>query len=402
MKRLFMNHLIAFYNGILMSIIMCYIIYRLNIDLKRPPAISYLSAGLFIATFTSQIDLIFPGMNNILIKAALNILVFTFIINIFMKYTIYFSLLTAFLGQVLLGLGSIFVNFVYVYPLRISIQDYEFSIKHISVGSVITLAFIAAIFNLVANKFIRARGKLHKRYKKITIMLSVNLFAIFLLVLFAYNAFEYYVMYRKINNFNDSTLFSTALVLTMLITLILWALYVINHSTLDKLKYDKLKERNIMDPLTEIYNRGSGIRFLKEQLEICKKSDKELTICFIDINDLKVINDTLGHKQGDKLIKTIVESIKGNIRETDVISRLGGDEFIVIFPGCNMDYGERVLRRIKKELKGLKLFEEYDYNISFSYGFSEYDGNLKITVEELLDNADKQMYLNKREIKAMA
>jgi diguanylate cyclase (GGDEF)-like protein len=158
---------------------------------------------------------------------------------------------------------------------------------------------------------------------------------------------------------------------------------------------------HVMDVMTDTLNRVSGLKFIEEQLKMCKNFNKNLAICFIDINDLKVINDMHGHRKGDELIKVIVGTIKENIRETDVISRLGGDEFVVIFPGCNIEYGKKVMKRINERLRELDLFDAEDYIVSISYGFSEYDGDADITVDHLLDKADQQMYLNKRAIKAL-
>ena len=163
-----------------------------------------------------------------------------------------------------------------------------------------------------------------------------------------------------------------------------------------------MKMTNLKDVMTGTLNRGSGLKFIEEQLELCKKQKKSLTVCYIDVNDLKVINDMLGHREGDFLIKTVIRTIKNNIRETDVISRLGGDEFVIVFPGCTMEYSEKVMNRISGELKQLKPFSKKDYTISISYGFSRYDGENDITVDGLLDAADRQMYRNKRATKAMA
>jgi diguanylate cyclase (GGDEF)-like protein len=220
------------------------------------------------------------------------------------------------------------------------------------------------------------------------------------ILLFIYSIFGFYIDYKIISYKTEITYYSVALITVALIASIIVTIYFINNFILDHLKYDRLKMTYAIDAMTDTLNRGSGFKFIEDQLEICKKLNQNLTICYIDINDLKVINDMLGHRKGDELIKTIVGTVKENIRESDVISRLGGDEFVIVLPDCDIEYGEKIMKKISDKLEHLKLFNS-DYTISISYGFSEYKGNNGATVDSLLDQADYQMYMNKRASKAM-
>lgn len=397
---MFINQLLEIYNVILNSIIMCYIIYRSNLDLKKAPALNYILSSLVIVLTTCLIKFMFPEMAKVM-TLTLSILIFTFVIRGFHKYCLYYSLITAVLGIVILGFAEAFAAITYLFPLRVNALEYRTNFIHISVGSALMLLFTVVLLKIIANSFIKARRRVHKKHKKLTVLLSVNLVSVFVMLLFVYGIFGFYMDYTIISDMGNAAYYGLAITSILLIASIIGTLYLINYFILNSLKYDRLKMSRDLDSMTATLNRGSGLRVIEDQLQICKKSNKDLTICYIDVNDLKVINDMLGHREGDQLIKAIVKAIKENIRETDVISRLGGDEFVIIFPGCNIEYGEKVMDRISNKVKLLDIFKSNEYTVSISYGFSEYGGNCDITVDSLLDQADRQMYLNKRALKAI-
>ncbi|HML36836.1 MAG TPA: GGDEF domain-containing protein [Bacillota bacterium] len=377
-----------------------YIMYRLNRDYKTPSISSVFIGGLISVLFSSLQSILMPEMDSLIIKVMLNLLLFFLLQVVFFKYTVFQSFLTAIFGMIILGLGDIFVAMVYVYPLRLSIGDYRGSLTHVTAGSAIIFLFIYITLYFFADRFIKIRKRIYRRHKKFAVLLSANLTAALMIFLITYNFFRYIWSFKGISNFNRVDFYSgTAIGIGSVIVITLVTLYLINYLLLNKLKYDRMQKSYVMDDLTEVLNRTSGMDFLREQLETCKAANDPLAVCYIDIDDLKVVNDTFGHKAGDQLITTVIDTVKMNIRETDAIARLGGDEFVIIFPGCNMEFGKRVLLRVEEELKGIKL--SGGFKISFSYGFSEYGGKTKVSAEELLEIADKEMYLNKQVIKAM-
>jgi diguanylate cyclase (GGDEF)-like protein len=340
----------------------------------------------------------FPKIPDVLVLIS-NILIITVVIRLIFKYKINYSVLTALFGIIIIGFAELFATLVYVYPMGITSQQYKSSFVHITAGSILMFLFVYALLKLIANNFIKARKRLSRRYNNLTILLSANLIAVFSMLLFVYNILSVYVDFKLRNPGN--TYNSIIIIAIILIASVLSNLYIINHYIVNSLKYERLRKLNIMDSMTETLSRGAGLKFIEKQLIMSKKRNEDLTICYIDVNDLKVINDKLGHKEGDQLIKAIVNSIKDNIRETDVICRLGGDEFVIVFPGFNIEYSRDVMDRVSEKVSQLDLFRMYGYDISISYGFSEYGGNYDITVDSLLDQADRQMYINKRALKAM-
>lgn len=146
------------------------------------------------------------------------------------------------------------------------------------------------------------------------------------------------------------------------------------------------------DALTGLHNRKAFLEKLDEVIKEARRHENERSILFIDLDHFKKVNDVYGHEIGDILLKEVAERLKGVLRETDYISRLGGDEFTVILDGSVKSKPERLAERILKclatpyEMKGLRI----DF-VTPSIGMSTYpdDGH---DVETLLKNADNAMY----------
>ncbi|MBE0449584.1 MAG: GGDEF domain-containing protein [Clostridia bacterium] len=154
------------------------------------------------------------------------------------------------------------------------------------------------------------------------------------------------------------------------------------------------------DLMTGVLSREAGLTYLKEEMMNSVVKGQDLTVAYIDINDLKVVNDKFGHKEGDRLIKVLSGIIQDNLREFDVIARLGGDEFMVIFRKCNVLQARKVWYRITDEFLKLNTTGEYNFKISASAGFTEYHPSKHQSVIQLIHEADEAMYLQKKSIKA--
>ncbi len=156
--------------------------------------------------------------------------------------------------------------------------------------------------------------------------------------------------------------------------------------------YEHALEPARVDSLTGIYNRSYVLKKLDYKLRDIKGI---LSVCIIDINDLKSINDSYGHLVGDEYLKHFTESIKTLKRKEDLFGRVGGDEFIIIFEGYDYHKTLEFLKTIKQHFeKNLFVFEAIKIELKFGAGISEYpkDGT---TVNDLFRNADKKMYIDK-------
>lgn len=161
----------------------------------------------------------------------------------------------------------------------------------------------------------------------------------------------------------------------------------------------KLQVYATMDILTGALNRRAGLLILEKQIQLCKRNDWDLTICYIDVDGLKEVNDTYGHQEGDDYILFITNVLKEIIRESDGLCRLGGDEFLLMLPECDIPEAEVVLRRITKALDEYNKSKLKPYKLSFSYGLVKYDFMEQPNTGRLIARADMEMYKHKNKKK---
>jgi len=119
-------------------------------------------------------------------------------------------------------------------------------------------------------------------------------------------------------------------------------------------------------------------------------------LIYIDIDDFKNINDTFGHGEGDQALKKVVKLLKSALREIDIICRMGGDEFLLIFPDSSQKNLPIINERFNKNLIKLNQTIKKPYKISFSIGISCYDPDNPQSIDELIRIADNKMYEEKK------
>jgi len=164
--------------------------------------------------------------------------------------------------------------------------------------------------------------------------------------------------------------------------------------------YSEIKFHSEYDALTKAYNRRAGIMRLNELFSIDNRRSAIASLCFIDINGLKEVNDTLGHISGDELIITVSDVIRSTIREHDFLVRMGGDEFLIVFNGIDSNSAENIWQRIVTEYNDINQRENRPYIISVSHGIVDYCNSQKTHVDDLINVADERMYREKQIIKA--
>lgn len=150
-----------------------------------------------------------------------------------------------------------------------------------------------------------------------------------------------------------------------------------------------------VDDLTGIYNRRTGLEWLEYNMLLAQHQEHELSICFFDIDNLKVVNDSYGHKEGDKLIMQVVQLIRRHLRKSDLLCRLGGDEFLLILPDCSQAEAENIWTRIKQEMEERNAQHSMVYPISVSHGLARYPASQSLSVDDFINVADRQMYKEK-------
>ncbi len=169
---------------------------------------------------------------------------------------------------------------------------------------------------------------------------------------------------------------------------------VISHTDITRRKLAELETRrfSLTDTMTGILNRKAGLEAVQKQIKYCGRHGCSFTICYIDLDNLKRINDSFGHKEGDRVIITLVNLLRGALRESDVMCRLGGDEILLILQETTLEGSKAVLKRIQETVDLRNEKSSKPYRIEFSYGLAEYSLGGGLTPDELVDIADKNMY----------
>jgi diguanylate cyclase (GGDEF)-like protein/PAS domain S-box-containing protein len=158
---------------------------------------------------------------------------------------------------------------------------------------------------------------------------------------------------------------------------------------------EKLKVLATRDALTGVLNRGVALLLFAKQLQIARREGTRLSICYLDLDGLKEVNDTYGHQEGDEALKLVSRFLIQSLREADIVCRLGGDEFLIILPHCAVDKALGAWERVARSLVAFNAKNEKPYIISLSRGFAEFNPENPKTVDQLIAVADREMYKHK-------
>lgn len=148
--------------------------------------------------------------------------------------------------------------------------------------------------------------------------------------------------------------------------------------------HEQVEEMAYTDELTGLYNR----RYCMKQLERQLSQKNEFSFCMIDLDGLKYANDNYGHASGDRYLKTVADEMLKISRTTDIVCRIGGDEFAILFLNCASDIA---LKKMKQANLSIESLSE-GFLMSISYGVIHIEAGMNISPETILKWADKKMY----------
>ncbi len=158
-----------------------------------------------------------------------------------------------------------------------------------------------------------------------------------------------------------------------------------------KYVYDNLETFAAYDNLTKAYNRRYFIEYMKKEISRAERKNTEFSLIMFDIDHFKIINDTYGHSAGDEVLKTLINIVQKDLRKSDILSRIGGEEFTILLTDSKLKEAVNTAERARNTI------EKYNFkdigNITVSFGITAYqEGDM---VDDILKRADTALYLAK-------
>jgi diguanylate cyclase (GGDEF)-like protein len=159
---------------------------------------------------------------------------------------------------------------------------------------------------------------------------------------------------------------------------------------------ERLRKLAVSDELTGLYNQRGFYALAEQQLNMSDRLKKGIFMLYADLDNLKQINDTLGHQAGDSALKETAEIFKETFRRSDVIARIGGDEFAIMPIGTSRADARISTIRLQRNLQSYNARKNRNYTLSVSGGISYYNPESPCSIDELLIQADRSMYEQKK------
>jgi diguanylate cyclase (GGDEF)-like protein len=157
----------------------------------------------------------------------------------------------------------------------------------------------------------------------------------------------------------------------------------------------ELRQQALVDELTGLYNRRGFTTLADHLLKVAERSGEPVAVLFVDLDGMKAINDSLGHAEGDRALTDTAGILSRTLRKSDLLGRLGGDEFCALLVNCSPAFEGVVLARLNQSIEGHNERAGRPFRLSLSVGVSRYDPTDPVPVEELIERADRSMYEQK-------
>jgi two-component system cell cycle response regulator len=161
---------------------------------------------------------------------------------------------------------------------------------------------------------------------------------------------------------------------------------------------EKLRTTAFIDELTGIYNRKGLLALGEKQINMGNRTKQNVLVLFLDLDSLKAVNDSFGHATGDRALVDFANILKRTFRESDIVSRWGGDEFAVVALANENQNADVLVNRLQQAIKSHNSHQGRPFYLSCSVGIATYDPRSPCDINGLLQAADEAMYQKKRTV----
>jgi diguanylate cyclase (GGDEF)-like protein len=171
--------------------------------------------------------------------------------------------------------------------------------------------------------------------------------------------------------------------------------FVVNVYVLSKLRSALIREKEVarLDHLTGVPNSKAFFEMTQVEIHRCRRSNKPLSVAFLDCDNFKEVNDRFGHSKGDEFLQEVANTLKKGLRATDILARVGGDEFAVVLPEANAQDANTIFFRLRAALS--EAMQAHGFNVTMSVGVASFS-NPPEEAKDLIAQADEFMYAVKK------
>jgi len=163
-----------------------------------------------------------------------------------------------------------------------------------------------------------------------------------------------------------------------------------------------LQTESLTDELTRLHNRRGFMALAGSHMKSAERTKKPFALVFIDLDGMKDVNDTLGHVEGDRALVEAASLLSRCVRQTDIVARFGGDEFVLLLTSAENDWEDCIRRRLQSQVDASNARPGRRYQLSFSVGIVRAEPDRWLALEELVAEADAMMYRQKQKKKGSA
>jgi len=172
-------------------------------------------------------------------------------------------------------------------------------------------------------------------------------------------------------------------------SLLIVYLVVVFMTSVLKTRLKQLNDLARLDSLTGLYNRRAFYQTVAQEAARSNRSQSTYTIAYIDVDNFKNVNDTYGHVGGDEVLLTLARVLKNNLRQTDTVARMGGDEFVMLLPDTDGDQAQKAVNKLFERLNESMRLKQLP--VTFSIGVITFKDN-PCPVDDMIKKADRLMY----------
>lgn len=159
---------------------------------------------------------------------------------------------------------------------------------------------------------------------------------------------------------------------------------------------DILRALALRDELTGLYNRRGFVTLAEQHLKLARRTGRDAMLVYADLDGFKHVNDRFGHPEGDRALVAVAEILRSTFRESDIVARVGGDEFAVLALEASGSSADRIRHRLAHNVESRNRSAGREYDLSVSAGMAAFDPQHAADIEELIAEADRALYAFKR------